>query len=122
VVTLTNEQFLDSEDYWKDDFIVKFVKVNPDGSEWWQIINPTLKRIVSANSMLQAFKIAFIAEEYLEDKEVHTDCNSSAKWKAEHLSGMDDIMTVEDKRIERELHKMRGDRFYNGKWHEVRRK
>ena len=119
---MTNEQFLDSENYWKEDFIVKFVKVNADETEWWQIINPTLKRVVSANSMLQAFKIAFLAEEYLQYEELYTDCNSSAKWKAEHLAGMDEIYTEEDKKMEYELHKMRGDRFYNGKWHEVRRK
>ena len=118
---MTNEEFLDSEDYWKEDFKVKFIRKNADGTEWWHIINPTLKRFVSANTMLQAFKIAFLAEEFLEDKESRTNCNSTAKLKAEHLSGMDNIVTQEDENKEYIFHKLRGDRFYDGKWHEVRR-
>lgn len=107
---MSNEEFLDSEDFWKDDFIVKFVQINKDGTEWWQIINPTLKNVVSCNTMLQAFKIAYLAEELLRNDVITTKCNSYAKLKAEWLLyGMDNV-TYED-------HKRIGDVFYNGKWH-----
>ena len=32
---LTDEEYLDSEKYWKDNFKIEFVKLNSDKTEWW---------------------------------------------------------------------------------------
>ncbi len=109
---MTNDDFLDSEDYWKEDFTVKFIRVNPDGSEWWQVRNPTLNNVVSCNSMLQAFKIAYLAKELLENDciKAKINANGSAILKAEWLLYV-------SKKTEYKEHKQNKDRFYRGKWH-----
>ena len=61
--SLTDEQFLDSENFWKKDFGVRFIKCNPDGSEEWMVIHKNTPAAVFCNSMLCAFKIANTAME-----------------------------------------------------------
>lgn len=61
---LSNEEYLDYEEFWKDRYEIKFIKVNENGTDWWQVVdklNP-YKRI-SCTSMLAAFKIAHTAME-----------------------------------------------------------
>jgi len=68
---LSDEYYLDSENFWKHRFTVKFVKVNGDGTEWWQVYHQ--KKSVNCNSMLSAFKIAHTAQEILEGFELSID-------------------------------------------------
>lgn len=109
------DDLLDSEHYWKDNFDVQFVQVNEDGSEWWRVIHKESKRVVSCNSMVQAFRICLLAQERLDLGHVESYYNHSALTKACYL-------IYGTKYIKTETYKMLGYKYYNNKWVEVKRK
>jgi predicted nucleic acid-binding Zn ribbon protein len=101
---LSNEQFLDSEECWKDDFKIQFVRINKDGSEWWKVWHNG--RSVSCNSMLMAFKIANTAWERLNKLHLSID----------HSMVLDKAAALINYSYERMLYY----RWHNGAWHKPR--
>lgn len=104
---LSNEDYLETEDFWKDYFDVKFIKENKNNTELWKVINKETDDFVLCNSMLMAFKIAHTACERLEGYQISTD----------HRNVLNKACVVLGKNSLNSFHIMRYEAFYYNKWH-----
>lgn len=84
---LSNEEYLELEEFWKHRYDIKFKKVNENGTEWWEVIDKlNIQKRVSCTSMLAAFKIAHTAMERREGLSLSIDHNNILR-KAARLIG-----------------------------------
>ena len=105
---LTNEEYLDTENFWKDYFDVKFIKVNPNGTECWKVTNKETGHFSYCSSMLQAFKVAHTACERMEGYNLSID-HRYVLDKACMVLGVSDLYSQQY---------MKYYRYYDKKWHE----
>lgn len=106
--SMSNEEYLDSEEFWKNDYDVRFFKVNENGSEWWIVSDKKNGRSVNCTSMLAGFKIANTAMERKLMMELSID-HSNILSKAGDLLGF---------KCTTSSNRMKYQKYYDGIWHD----
>lgn len=108
---LNNEQYLDTEDFWKYDFKVEFIQHNKNGTEKWKVTNLDNEYFTHCTSMLAAFKIAHTAMERKEGYQLSID-HSNILRKAGEILGYSIINYS---------YMMKYCQFFNNVWHDDRK-